>query len=83
MASKRINHHLKLIGIALLAYCVEAYKLDESLVGIPSKTHISFHAKGMYNGTLTHISLYIEILHIRISNNMSIHLNFTLQIIIP
>ena len=59
MATKRSNQHLKLIGIALLAYCVEAYKLDESLVGIPSKKHISFHAKGMYNGTLTHISLYI------------------------
>ena len=58
MASKRINHHLKLIGVALLAYCTESYKLDESLVGIPSKKHISFHAKGMYNDTLTHISLY-------------------------
>ena len=59
MATKRINQHLKLIGVALLAYCIEAYKLDESLVGIPSKKHISFHAKGMYNDTLTHISLYI------------------------
>ena len=59
MASKRINHHLKLIGVALLAYCTESYKLDESLVGIPSKKHISFHAKGMYNDTLTHISLYL------------------------
>ena len=56
MATKRINQHLKLIGVALLAYCIEAYKLDESLVGIPSKKHISFHAKGMYNDTLTHIS---------------------------
>ena len=60
MATKRINQQLKLIGVALLAYCIEAYKLDESLVGIPSKKHISFHAKGMYNGTLTHLGLYIS-----------------------
>ena len=61
MATKRINQHLKLIGVALLAYCIEAYKLDESLVGIPSKKHISFHTKGMYHGTSTHI-IFIYIL---------------------
>ena len=60
MATKRINQQLKLIGVALLAYCIEAYKLDESLVRIPSKKHISFHAKGMYNGTLTHLGSYIK-----------------------
>ena len=29
MATKWINQHLKLIGVALLAYCIVAYKLDE------------------------------------------------------